>query len=448
MGSVSEENPQRPPRRPRGAAQTAPPRPERRLIGIPVSAGVAIGQVFGAAEQRTELVRQKIHADDIAAQTARLEAAVLQSRKQLLKLRARLGVLPEDSQAEIAPLIDAYLQMIGPSRLLRGARKRIADMLVSAETAVADTAEDIAAAILAMVAEDDAGARQRHAEEVREIARRLLRNLTNTPFRNFADIPEGAVLICENLRPSDAALLDPTRLAGVATDEGGADGHTAIMLRALGIPAVLGVTGLSQNARPGDTVVVDGAAGAVTVSPGAPALAAARRAVAGFARERQKLTRLRRLPAVTLDGETIELQANLEIPGELSLITQAGASGIGLLRSEFLFMNRETLPDEAAQYRDLPLGHRCHGRRSGDDPRAGLGRRERNRGAAKRRRGARSDRPEPGARVAWHPAAAAPAGVVRGAAGGDPARFGRRPDAGAAADGDQYRRGAGRAGNL
>jgi phosphotransferase system enzyme I (PtsI) len=341
----------RPTRRERSAAPTPPALPERRLVGIPVSPGIAIGPVFSAAEPRAVMVRRKIAAADIASQTARLDAAVLQSRKQLLKLRARLGVLPEDSQAEIAPLLDAYLQMVGPSRLLRGTRRRITEMLVSAETAVMDASEEIAGAILAMaVDDDDPAGRERHAEEVREIARRLVRNLTSTPFRSFAGIPEGAVLVCEGLRPADAALLDPSRLAGVATDEGGAEGHTAIMLRALGVPAVLGVAGLSHSVRPGDTVVVDGAAGVVTVDPSPATLATARRRVTAFAREQQKLARLRRLPAITQDGETVELQATLEIPAELPLIAQAGAAGIGLLRSEFLFMNRETLPDEQAQF--------------------------------------------------------------------------------------------------
>jgi len=336
------------PKRPR--ERTAPAaRAERQLIGIPVSPGVAIGPVFGAAEPPAIVARRKIQAADTQGETARLDAAIAQSRKQLLKLRARLGVLPEDSQAEIAPLLDAYLQMIGPSRLVRGARKRIGDTLVSAETAVFDETEGLAEAIMAMPGDQDPAGRRRRAEEVREIGRRLVRNLTRAPFRSFAGLPEGAVLVCESLRPADAALLDPSRLAGVATDEGGADGHTAIMLRALGVPAVLGVAGLSEAAAPGDVIIVDGAAGTVVVNPTPATFVAARKSVTAFARERQKLGLLRRLPSITTDGEPIELQANLEIPAELPLIAQSGASGIGLLRSEFLFMNRETLPDEAAQ---------------------------------------------------------------------------------------------------
>jgi phosphotransferase system enzyme I (PtsI) len=331
-----------------GKPEAPPARPERRLIGIAVSPGVAIGPCFSAAEQPTEVVRQKIQAADATAEASRLEAAILQSRKQLQKLRARLGMLPEDSQAEIAPLLDAYLQMIGNSRLVRGARKRVDEALVSAETAVLDESDSIAEMILGLD-DVDPGGRRRRAEEVREIGRRLIRNLTRTPFRSFAALPEGAVLVAEALRPSDAALLDPSRLCGVITEEGGGEGHTAVMLRALGVPAVLGVAGIAEACRAGELVVVDGSTGAVVVNPAPATLAAARRAVTAFARERQKLARLRRLASVTEDGEQVELQANLEIPAELALISQSGASGIGLLRSEFLFMNRETLPGEDEQ---------------------------------------------------------------------------------------------------
>ncbi len=328
-------------------------RPERVFPGIAVSPGVAIGPVFGASEPVPEITRHKIQAADIAAEGARLEAAIAQSRKQLSKLRVRLAILPEESQAEIAPLIEAYIRMLGPSRLIRGVRRRIEETLLSAVSAVVEEADAIAEAILAqaepgMSAEDRAGLARR-AEEIREIARRLVRNLTRSPFKSFAGLPDGAILISESLRPADAALLDPARLAGVAAEEGGADGHTAVMLRALGVPAVLGAAAVAHAIRPGDTAVVDGANGMVVLNPSPERLAAARRAVAAFARERQRYAKLRRLPAETLDGEAVELQANLELPIELSQIAQSGATGIGLLRTEFLFMNRETVPDEATQ---------------------------------------------------------------------------------------------------
>ena len=324
------------------------PRPERRLFGIPICPGIAIGPVFRTVEPAPQIARTKIQASDIQAEGTRLDAAVAQSRKQLGKLRARLALLPEDSQGEIAPLLDAYIQMLGPSRLLRGARRRIAERLVSAETAVTEEAQAIGAALLARD-DESGGAGRRQADEVREIGRRIVRNLTRAPFRNFKDAPHGAVLVTEGLRPADAAVIDPARIAGVAADEGGADGHTAIMLRALGVPAVLGVPGLSDSLTSGVLAVIDGAAGTVTLDPSPASLLEARRGVAAFARERQHLGRLRRLPAETLDGEAAELQANLELPAELPMIARAGAQGIGLLRTEFLFMNRETVPGEDEQ---------------------------------------------------------------------------------------------------
>ncbi|MCK8783901.1 phosphoenolpyruvate--protein phosphotransferase [Roseomonas sp. NAR14] len=322
---------------------------EVHLHGIPVAPGIAIGPVYDPAEVPAEAPRRAILPAQVEAERTRLTDAVALSRKQVAKLRARLAVLPEEAQEELAPLLDAYLMMLNNSRLLRGARRRIEAELLAAETAVGDEAEAIAAAILA-TKDDDRQGLQRRAGEVREIARRLTRNLTATPFRALSAVPEGSILVVEELTPADAALLDPARVAGVATEEGGTDGHTAIMLRALGIPSVLGIAGLTEAAARGDQAVLDGAAGTIALRPAAATLEKARDQIAAYAKERAKLSKLRRLPAVTTDGEDVELLANLEIPAELPLIAQAGAQGIGLLRSEFLFMNREDLPDEEVQY--------------------------------------------------------------------------------------------------
>jgi len=321
---------------------------EHAIRGIPVSPGIAIGPIYDTTEAPAEAPRRRIAEPAVEAEKQRLAEAVALSRKQIGKLKSRLSVLPEEAQEELEPLLDAYVMMLGNSRLLRGARKRIEAELLSAETAVGDEAEAIAGLILAAKDDDRAGL-SRRAGEVREIARRLTRNLTATPFRSLKGFPDGAILVAEELTPADAALLDPSRIAGVATDEGGADGHTAIMLRALGIPAILGASGLTESAERGDLAVLDGAAGTIVLRPGEKAQEKGRDALAAFARERAKLAKLRRLPAVTTDGEPVELQANLEIPAELPLIAQAGAQGIGLLRTEFLFMNREDLPDEEAQ---------------------------------------------------------------------------------------------------
>lgn len=321
---------------------------EQLLTGIAVSPGIVIGPIYDTTEAPAEAARRSIGADAVEAERVKLHDAAALSRKQVSKLKTRLSVLPEEAQEELEPLLDAYILMLGNSRLLRGARKRIGDEMLSAETAVQDEAEAIAQAILAAKGDDKAGLNRR-ASEVREIARRLTRNLTATPFRSLKGVPPGAILVADELTPADAALLEPGKIAAVATEEGGADGHTAIMLRALGIPAILGCHGLTAAARRGDPAVLDGGTGIIALHPEAATLTRAKEGLTAQAKERARLGKLRGLPAETTDGEQVELQANLEIPAELPLIHQAGAQGIGLLRTEFLFMNREDLPNEEAQ---------------------------------------------------------------------------------------------------
>jgi phosphotransferase system enzyme I (PtsI) len=328
---------------------------ELRFTGHPISPGIGIGPVFEASEPALSFQHRKIAASDIAAEMARLDDAVSVSRKQLVKLKGKLTSLPEQSQTEISPLIDAYLHMLGNSRLIRGARHRISDGMIGPEAAIMEEAESQAGAILALTGSDREG-RSRRAEEVREIARRVLRNLTRLPFRNFADLAPGTILAAESLRPADAALIQPSNFAGVVTAEGGADGHTAVMLRALGLPAVLGATGVLEAAKPGMLAIIDGEAGEIILNPSARSLEAAQIRLAARSRTQRALARLQRVPAETTDHVVIDLQANLELPFELPMIAESGAHGIGLMRSEFIFMNREALPDEEAQtaiYRDI-----------------------------------------------------------------------------------------------
>jgi len=329
--------------------------PEQVFFGHPVSPGIGIGPLFEATEPDLVIAHRKISASETTAETARLEEALTRSRNQLAKLKARLAGLPEHSQTEIAPLIDAYLHMLGASRLMRGIRARVQEGLLGAEAAVQDEVETQAQAILALTGSDRAG-RLRRAEEVREIGRRILRNLTRQPFRSFSNLAPGSILAAAELRPADAALIQPSNFAGIITEEGGADGHTAVMLRALGLPAILGATGALAAAAPGTLAIVDGGAGIITLNPTPNSLAAAKAKLGDITRTSRALARLQRLPAETRDHVAIDLQANLELPFELPMIAQSGAHGIGLLRSEFIFMNREALPDEDTQtdiYRNI-----------------------------------------------------------------------------------------------
>lgn len=333
------------------SSQSAPAQSrERRFTGHAVASGIGIGPVHEAAEPALLVSSSKIAPGEAAAELARLDAALERSRHQLHKLKQRLAVLPDNSQAEIAPLMDMYLHMLGSARLLRGVRTRIEDQLCSAEAAVQDETEAQAASIMAQAGTDKAG-RLRRAEEVRELARRVVRNLTSQPFRSFTGLAQGSILAAEFLRPADAALIQPARFAGIFTLEGGADGHTAVMLRALGLPAVLGATGALAGTEPGTLAIIDGDTGEIIINPSPASLEAARKKLAAQMRARRNLAQLARLPSITRDGTAVELQANLELPFELAMIAESGAHGIGLLRSEFIFMNRDRLPDEDTQAR-------------------------------------------------------------------------------------------------
>jgi phosphoenolpyruvate-protein phosphotransferase (PTS system enzyme I) len=187
-------------------------------------------------------------------------------------------------------------------------------------------------------------------DDIRVVGARLVRNLTKTPYAAIQSLPEGTVILAEELTPADTALMDPRRIAAFGTVLGGAESHTAIMARALNLPAVLGVSGLLEQVESGDQVVVDGSDGTIILHPTPSTILRYEAKRDAYERAERQLHRLRRLAAVTRDGAEVLLQANLELPRELEQAVDAGAGGIGLLRTEFLYMNREDLPDEDEQF--------------------------------------------------------------------------------------------------
>ncbi|MBT7449595.1 MAG: phosphoenolpyruvate--protein phosphotransferase, partial [Rhodospirillaceae bacterium] len=169
----------------------------------------------------------------------------------------------------------------------------------------------------------------------------------------FASLPRNAVIVSDELSPADTALLDPKQVAGLATVLGGVESHTAIMARSLALPAVVAAAELTSWARNGDIIIVDGGAGHVILNPSEAVLTQYRKRRANYLRGRRSLDKLRSVPAVTQDGMAITLQANIELPSEIDSVLRSGATGIGLLRSEFLFMNRDDLPGEEEQFNAL-----------------------------------------------------------------------------------------------
>ncbi|MBL28695.1 MAG: phosphoenolpyruvate--protein phosphotransferase [Rhodospirillaceae bacterium] len=319
------------------------------LRGIGVSQGIAIGPAHVVESAAVDVPEYRIPKSAVAKELDRFDHSAAKSREQLEKLADKAKDRHGAAGEELGYLLDAHIQMLGESRLIRGVRERIANDLVNAEAAVSSHVNQI---LRVFAAFDDPNFTSK-GDEVREVGSRLIRNLTRTPYRAFSGIEDGAVIIAEEMSPSDTALLDPRRVAGFAAAMGGAEGHTAIMARALDLPAVLGIAGLAGRVQPGMTVIVDGIQGQVIVNPDGATIAEYRKKRANLLRQRRELARLRDLPAVTRDGLDITLLANIELPAEIAQALAAGAEGIGLLRSEFMFMNRAELPGEDEQYETL-----------------------------------------------------------------------------------------------
>ena len=319
---------------------------EQRLTGIGVSPGIAIGAAYLGDRGELPVSESRIAKSAVDSERARFAEAVSVSVKQLRKLKTRATALPGSAAEEIGFLLDAHLAMLANSRLIRGVHQRIARTRVNAERAVELEIEEIGKTFAAM--QDPYLAAR--IEDIRVVGARLIRNLLKKPFVAYSTLSGGAVILAEEVTPADTALMDPRRISGFATEFGGPDSHTAIMARALGLPAVLGVPGLLDRAHAKAQIVVDGAAGTVIIDPSAETLRQYQDRHDEFVRERRYLGRLRRLPAVTCDEVEIRLDANLELPIELDQAVLNGAMGLGLVRTEFLYMNREDLPGEDEQY--------------------------------------------------------------------------------------------------
>jgi phosphotransferase system enzyme I (PtsI) len=341
------------------AGRGRPPVGEVVLEGLGAAPGVAIGPAHRHDTGEAPVPEYAVPPAGIAAELARFRAAVEASLRQIDRLRQRGAKLPAAAAEEIGFLLDAHAQMLSGSRLVRGVEARIEAARLNAEAAVRQETSEIVKTFAAM---EDAYLAAR-AADMREVGGRLLRNLTSTPYRAFSDLAEGTVVVAEDITPADTALMEPGRVAAFACVAGGMEGHTAIMARSLGLPAVLGAAGLMEAVGQGDIVVVDGSAGRVVLRPSPATLAAYGEKRASFQRAERQLRRLVRLPATTRDGVEIALHANLELPRDAELAVEQGAAGIGLLRSEFMFMNRDDVPGEDEQYEALARAVRALGGR-------------------------------------------------------------------------------------
>ena len=325
-----------------------------QVFGLPVSRGVAIGRAVLVASSRVDVAHYYVEAAMIDAEVRRLGAARDLVVRELTALK---GDVPEDAHDELVALLDVHLMLLQDDSLSEATRQWIVERHYNAEWALSSQLEVIARQFDEM---EDEYLRDRKAD-LEQVVERVITALGRLGGDSFDDPPpqgqrdfageDPLVLVANDIAPADMLKFRRSVFTGFVTDVGGRNSHTAIVARSMDIPAVVGAREASRIVTQDDWIIIDGDAGVVIVNPSPIVLEEYRFRQRQVELERARLDRLRHTPAVTLDGHPIELLANIELPSDAQAVLDAGAVGVGLFRSEFLFMNRAgRLPGEEEQY--------------------------------------------------------------------------------------------------
>ena len=316
------------------------------LRGIPAAAGVAIGGCVLYDPKPPVIPQNQIAPETVASERERLQQAIEASMQEVSQLRdqveARLG-------KEEAAIFDAHLLILEDEALLGAAYQRIEQKLMNAERALWEAAEEFAQ-ILAGLSDSYFQAR---AADIHDIRTRVISHLQGKPNASLRFLSQPVVVAARDLLPSDTAGLDVTYVLGLVTEQGGPTSHTAILARQMGIPAVVGVPGLLSALQAQETlpqrIALDGSAGTVEIDPDAATVASYEASLQKYRQQQEQLQSFRLLPAITLDNVIVEIAANIGSSRDAKLAAEAGASGVGLFRTEFLFLDRTAPPDEEEQ---------------------------------------------------------------------------------------------------
>ncbi len=316
-----------------------------KLPGVAASAGIAIGHVLRLDERgRHQFYYLGVSANQIRREIARLRAAFVEARSQLVEIKERLA---RELGYEHSYILDAHLLMLEDKRLIEEIEAEIRTRRINAEWAVRVVTDRLIDAYRQI---SDFYLRER-ASDIEDVAARLLTILSGHTKFDLSHLERDVVIVAADILPSTVAEIDFNHVRGFATDAGGMTSHTAIIARAVSIPAVIGLREVTKRVKTGDAIIVDGTAGEVLLQPTKPVIKAY-----FDKRHREEERRARRIAetveaAETLDGVRVTLRANVELPNEINSLRVFGAEGIGLYRSEFMFLNRlPDLPSEDEQY--------------------------------------------------------------------------------------------------
>jgi phosphotransferase system enzyme I (PtsI) len=327
------------------ARGTAPGNSSFTIHGIGVSSGIAIGRAHLLMHAELEVEHYDIAEADVAQEQARFDNAIETVRNELSTLSEHI---PEGSPPEFEGFLNLHLMILADSTLSDVPKQIIAARRSNAEWALTQQAEGLLAQFDRI---EDEYLRERKADVV-QVVERVLKALTGQPRAIPAPLhpEEDSVLVAHDLSPADVILFKQHRFASFITDLGGVTSHTAIIARSLGIPSILALHHARALIREGELLIVDGSNGVVIVNPDPNVLAEYHLRQEQWLLEREKLKRLKTTRAATLDGTRIELHANIELPDDVAQAKDNAAAGIGLFRSEFLFLNRASMPTEDEQF--------------------------------------------------------------------------------------------------
>jgi len=313
------------------------------LQGIGVSPGVVISKAFLLTTEEDRFVERDITEDDIPREIARFEEALIETRHQIHEIQLRVS---EAIGQENAGIFDAHLLVVDDRAFVEEVIRGLGTQKRNVESVLHGVAERYADALAKI--EDDY-LRER-AADVRDVTRRILRNLSGKSRSLILNLESPCVIIANDLAPSETASMDKNKVVGFATDLGSPTSHTAIMARALGIPAIVGLHDVSVRLSAGDSILLDGNKGLLIVNPSPERLEQYGRVAETRKHIEAELSRLRDEAAETRDGYMVLLSANIEKPEDVEAVKSFGARGVGLFRSEFLYLSRESLPSEEEQY--------------------------------------------------------------------------------------------------
>ncbi|MDQ6631294.1 MAG: phosphoenolpyruvate--protein phosphotransferase [Verrucomicrobiota bacterium] len=316
---------------------------EKFFKGIPVSAGVCRGKILVLGKSEVSIPRYEISEDELPQQIERLEKALLQTRRQILEVQRQVS---EGIGADHATIFDAHLLVLEDPVLIEEVTRLMQEKKVNVEFAFHQFAEKYAATLSKI---DDEYLRERVCD-LRDVAARILNNLLGRDGIDLRHLQEPCIIVADDLVPSQTALFDKKIVLGFVTDGGSKTSHTAIMARSLEIPAVVGLQNVRDQVRTGQYALLDGYNGQIIINPTEQTFFEYGQLERKQVNLQEKLRDLQEQSATTLDGKQITLSANIEQPGDAEAVKAYGAEGVGLFRTEYLFINREILPDEEEQY--------------------------------------------------------------------------------------------------